>query len=84
MAVSEIPVVETKNESLKGSDTLSRDDAPPHPYIDPVLEKRVMRKFDYYVIPQMMLLVILAYLDRSNIGKPLIASYNLEIEILLC
>jgi hypothetical protein len=36
--------------------------------IDPVLERRVMRKFDMFVIPQMMLLVILAYLDRSNIG----------------
>jgi hypothetical protein len=37
-------------------------------YIDPALEKRVMSKFDKYVLPQMSLLIILAYLDRSNIG----------------
>ena len=41
--------------------------------IDPVLERRVMRKFDMFVVPQMILLVILAYLDRSNIGAELLS-----------
>lgn len=40
-----------------------------HVEVDPVLERRVIRKFDLLVMPQMVLLVILAYLDRSNIGK---------------
>lgn len=39
--------------------------------IDPVVERRVMRKFDMFVVPQMIILVILAYLDRSNIGTAL-------------
>ena len=40
-----------------------------HVEIDPALERRVVRKFDLLVMPQMVLLIILAYLDRSNIGK---------------
>lgn len=38
-------------------------------HIDPELEKRVLGKFDKLVLPQFMLLVLIAYLDRSNIGK---------------
>ncbi|KAF2168368.1 hypothetical protein M409DRAFT_53058 [Zasmidium cellare ATCC 36951] len=38
-------------------------------YIDPELEKRTLRKFDRWVLPQFMLLVLIAYLDRSNIGN---------------
>lgn len=38
------------------------------PYIDPVLEKKVLRKFDKWLLPQMMLLVMVSFLDRSNIG----------------
>ncbi|KAL1959732.1 hypothetical protein VTO42DRAFT_1318 [Malbranchea cinnamomea] len=44
--------------------------------IDPVLERRVMRKFDMFVVPQMILLVILAYLDRSNIGNAKIFGFE--------
>lgn len=32
------------------------------PYIDPEVERRALRKFDFYVLPQMMLLMLLAYL----------------------
>jgi hypothetical protein len=38
-------------------------------FIDPELEKRVMRKFDRFVLPQFAILVLIAYLDRSNIGR---------------
>jgi hypothetical protein len=41
------------------------------PYIDPVLEKAVLRKFDKWLLPQMMLLMLVSNLDRSNIGKPI-------------
>ena len=39
------------------------------PDIDPALERRVLRKFDCYVLPQILVMVLLAYLDRSNIGS---------------
>lgn len=32
------------------------------------LEKSILRKFDLYVLPQFMILVLVAYIDRSNIG----------------
>jgi len=44
------------------------DDSPQEIYIDPELEQRVMRKFDKFVLPQFAILVLIAYLDRSNIG----------------
>lgn len=36
--------------------------------IDPVLEKCAISKFDKYMMPQMALLMLIAYLDRTNIG----------------
>lgn len=36
--------------------------------IDPVLEKRAIAKFDKFMMPQMALLMLIAYLDRTNIG----------------
>ncbi|CAN8105066.1 unnamed protein product [Discula destructiva] len=37
--------------------------------IDAALERRCMRKFDLLVMPQIVLILILGYLDRSNIGN---------------
>lgn len=37
-------------------------------YIDPGLEKKIVRKFDCYVLPQFVIIILLAYLDRSNLG----------------
>lgn len=48
-------------------------------YIDPVLERRTMAKYDKFLLPQMAMLIILAYLDRSNIGKqPLLCSVGIR------
>jgi hypothetical protein len=38
-------------------------------YIDPVEEKRLLRKLDIYLAPVMTLIFLMAYLDRSNIGN---------------
>jgi hypothetical protein len=32
-------------------------------------ERKVLSKFDKFVMPQMALLVLFAYLDRTNIGR---------------
>jgi len=40
-------------------------------FIDPNLEARVITKFDRFLMPQMALMVIIAYLDRSNLGNVL-------------
>lgn len=37
-------------------------------FVDPVIEKRALRKFDMVMMPQIVILVIISMLDRSNIG----------------
>jgi hypothetical protein len=37
-------------------------------HIDPELERKVLKKFDMLVMPQFIIIILLAYLDRSNIG----------------
>ncbi|KAF2422445.1 MFS general substrate transporter [Tothia fuscella] len=51
-----------------------------HP-IDPVVEKRVVRKSDMHVVPLVMALYLLAYLDRSNIGNARIAGMEEDLEL---
>ncbi|RVX71061.1 hypothetical protein B0A52_03426 [Exophiala mesophila] len=38
-------------------------------YVDPLLEKRAMRKFDWYMLPQFAILPFISFLDRYNIGN---------------
>lgn len=52
-------------------------------YIDPQLERSTVAKFDKYVLPQMALLIILAYLDRSNIGECTFHHHNSFSTVLL-
>merc|ERR1711881_383407 len=37
--------------------------------IDPAAEKRLLRKLDFMLSPMMVLIFLVAYLDRSNIGE---------------
>ncbi|KUM57452.1 hypothetical protein ACN42_g9734 [Penicillium freii] len=39
------------------------------PDIDPEAEKRLLRKLDIHVVPILMFLFLLAFLDRINIGN---------------
>ncbi|KAI0477187.1 MFS transporter-like protein [Xylariaceae sp. FL0804] len=59
-------------ELEKGTASLgakSREDAQPELEIDPALEKRVRRKIDRVLVPLVMGLYLVAFLDRSNIGN---------------
>ena len=37
--------------------------------LDPVIEKKTLRRFDLFLLPQIAILIVIGYLDRSNIGK---------------
>ena len=37
--------------------------------IDPVAEKKLLRKCDLYVLPPLFVLFLMAFLDRTNIGN---------------
>jgi hypothetical protein len=51
------------------------------PYIDPVIEKRVVRKIDWHLVPLLMALYLLAFLDRSNIGNAKIAGMAKALDL---
>ena len=38
-------------------------------YIDPAKEKAARRKFDIYLLPAAFVLILLNYIDRSNLGN---------------
>lgn len=38
-------------------------------HVDPVQEKKLLRKLDLYLAPIMTIVFLTAYLDRSNIGN---------------
>lgn len=64
--------VKSTTESASPSSPEKVEDGTVHAVnIDPVLEKKILRKFDMLVMPQFVIIILLAYLDRSNIGKPL-------------
>ncbi|KAL1919592.1 uncharacterized protein VTP21DRAFT_1523 [Calcarisporiella thermophila] len=48
---------------------------------DEVKLKRILRKVDVRIIPTMMVLYFLAYLDRSNIGNARLANYEADLNL---
>ncbi|KAH9213618.1 MFS transporter-like protein [Leptodontidium sp. 2 PMI_412] len=62
--------------------TLQNQNTPPQPLqFDAALEKRVVRKIDRHLIPLVMILYLLAYLDRSNIGNARIAGMEEDFNL---
>ncbi|KAF2495737.1 MFS general substrate transporter [Lophium mytilinum] len=45
------------------------------------MERRVVRKFDRHIIPLVMALYLLAFLDRSNIGNARIAGMSTDLNL---
>jgi MFS family permease len=72
----------TSSEIEKG-DVLAHESGQPlrHEDIDPAIEKRVVRKLDRRVVPLVMALYLLAFLDRSNIGNARIAGMEEDLHL---
>ncbi|KAF2174077.1 hypothetical protein M409DRAFT_16350 [Zasmidium cellare ATCC 36951] len=47
--------------------------------IDPVAERKLVRKLDMWLSPMMVLVFLVAYLDRSNIGNAAIAGMSEDL-----
>jgi MFS transporter, ACS family, DAL5 transporter family protein len=45
-------------------------------YIDPITEKKLLRKLDLRLIPWLCLLYLISFLDRTNVGNAYIAGYH--------
>ncbi|KAH9226677.1 hypothetical protein K456DRAFT_1754766 [Colletotrichum gloeosporioides 23] len=53
----------------------------PHFDIDPVLSKKLDRKFDYHIIPWLFGIWLFAFIDRSNIGNAKIDGLTEDLNI---
>ncbi|KAM3515538.1 hypothetical protein MY11210_000911 [Beauveria gryllotalpidicola] len=54
-------------------------DSPPNS--NSVLEKQTLRKFDFFLLPQLFLITILASLDRSNIGNATVFGFAKSLNL---
>jgi len=64
--------MDTKQEKLAvGEDVDLKDHSASSAVIesDPALEARITRKLDAHILPWLFVLWLLAFIDRSNIGK---------------
>ena len=50
-------------------------------FVDPVIEKRILRKLDLHLAPIFMSLYFLSYLNRSNIGNAAVAGMNDQLNL---
>ncbi|KAJ4348339.1 uncharacterized protein N0V89_009713 [Didymosphaeria variabile] len=50
-------------------------------HIDPVAEKKLLRKLDIRVLPPLFVLFLLAFLDRSNIGNAKIQGLTTDLKM---
>lgn len=69
MIDTDIKSSEMINISGNGSKSSQGDVVELTSYVDPELERHALRKFDKYLLPPLALILLLAYLDRSNLGE---------------
>ncbi|KAJ4266021.1 hypothetical protein NW762_003994 [Fusarium torreyae] len=53
------------DKEIEAQPRIAQDDV----YIDPAAEKALLRKLDMWIVPPVMLLYLLSFLDRVNIGN---------------
>lgn len=50
-------------------------------FIDPALERKLLRKLDWYILPYCMLLYLVGFLTRGNIGNALSAGMQTDLKL---
>ncbi len=45
-------------------------------FVDPIIEKRALRKFDMVLLPMIVLMMLMAGLDSSNIGNAHVMGFD--------
>ncbi|EHA50112.1 hypothetical protein MCOR27_011252 [Pyricularia oryzae] len=50
-------------------------------YIDPERERSIVRKFDCYMLPQFVIIMILSHLDRTNIGNARVFGFEENLKL---
>lgn len=52
--------------------------------LDPTMEKKILQRFDMFLLPQIAIIIVIGYLDRSNIGETLSTPTYTTTEEKLC
>ncbi|TLD32803.1 hypothetical protein PspLS_00254 [Pyricularia sp. CBS 133598] len=68
------------NDSTKGV-TVEKDTVGEHLELDPVIDKRLDRKFDLHILPFLFGIWLFSFIDRSNIGNAAIAGLRRDLDI---
>ncbi|KEQ99842.1 hypothetical protein AUEXF2481DRAFT_45783 [Aureobasidium subglaciale EXF-2481] len=69
-----------KKHSIEHFELAPASDTSP-PLIDPIAEKRLLRKVDLRILPPLTVLFLLAFLDRTNIGNAKIQGMTDELKM---
>lgn len=86
---SDMGVAEEKENAFPLNDHVSEDGAKEEniglqlPDINSVAEKKLIRKLDLHLVPVVMLLYLLSYLDRINIGNARFGNTISQVRIYL-
>ncbi|OCK78051.1 MFS general substrate transporter [Lepidopterella palustris CBS 459.81] len=59
----------------------SGSESPSEPPIDPIIEKRLLRKLDMRVVPILWILYLVSFVDRGNIGNAKIQGMEKELKL---
>jgi hypothetical protein len=70
--------IDKKNEVAHNEDIEKSDLNEP---IDPIEEKKLLWKVDLHVVPPLLILFLLAFLDRVNIGNAKIQGMTKELHM---
>ncbi|KAM3066356.1 hypothetical protein ACMFMG_003135 [Clarireedia jacksonii] len=71
-----------EKQDISQLETVPETPSPQNGYhVDAEVEKRLVRKLDRKLVPWVMLLYLLAYLDRSNIGNAKTAGMQKELKL---
>ena len=47
--------------------------------VDPVAEKKLLRKLDFIILPQVTLIFLLNFIDRSAVGNANVAGFSKDL-----
>jgi MFS family permease len=73
------PVTSVGHESPTTGSDRAVPDVPPVREFDPVAEKKIRRKTDFYVVPLVALLFLFCFIDRSNLGNARLADLEPDL-----
>lgn len=79
MSTNDAPDIEKRHIDPDGSPKLPSPPSSSSPALDPAAEARLLRKLDWHITPMVMLLYLMSFLDRVNIGNARL--YGLEKDL---